>query len=108
MIDYSFREVRKKDGSRKLLITFADEQYDLVAEFLQEEDLTGLQKKVLQVLETEKDSTHKGKKFRLALFPAYTVVYDDSDDFRWCQINTEDLYDVLEDWQKHTEEMQKH
>ena len=99
-----FRTIRdRRSGTEKRIIEFQDEQYDLAASFIMTE-ADRYHKEILKVLEevlagTRREGRFRGTQYRLAVFDAYTIIYDEEDDsLPWCQIDTEDLYDLVQEW----------
>ena len=41
--------------------------------------------------------------------PGVTIIYDDRDeDFQWCQVDTEVLYKLINEWHERWQEMKSH
>jgi hypothetical protein len=112
MQEHTYREIRLKNGTRKLVITFADERFDLLAEFMQAEaDEYG--ERILAEADAVLDGVKKEgritcSQYRIALFPSFSVIYDDSDALSWCQTDTVDLYNLLIEWNERTQQMKQH
>ncbi|MBQ9048887.1 MAG: hypothetical protein IJ120_13415 [Solobacterium sp.] len=116
MPEHSYREIRLKNNTkekRKLIIEFQEEGYELLEEFL-ETEINTFRKAVLNeitaVLNGEKeDSKFAGNRFSLAIMPGVTIIYDDKDeDFQWCQVDTEELYELINEWHERWQEMKSH
>ena len=104
MPEHYFRTIRdRRSGTKKPIIEFQDEQYDLAASFLMTE-ADRHHREILKVLEEvlagdRSEGRFRGTQYRLAVFPAFTIVYDEEDEhLPWCQIDTEDLYDLVLEW----------
>ena len=103
---YSFRELKMKNGSKKLLIDFEDEKKELLSTFL-ETEVTIFSDNIIQCLERVMANQSEYEEFNgnicgVEIYAEKTEIFDNlADDGKgnWCEINTKDLKKLIDIWQ---------
>ncbi len=112
MLEHNYREIRlrgKNNTKRKLVIEFADEKYELLAEFLMGDMMQfrkAFENELDAVLDGQREKAQlRGNKCHLVIFPDYVVIYDETAEDglgNWCQVDMDDFLDAVNEWDQKT------
>ncbi len=117
MLEHNYREIRlrgKNNTKRKQIIEFADDKYELLAEFMMT-DMNQFRKAFENELDAVLDGTRdraqlRGNRCHLVIFPDYIILYDElAEDGigRWCQVDMDDFLDVVNEWDQRMSELKE-
>lgn len=108
MKEHSFRTVILRNGKlekRKTLITFSDESYRIVSEFINGELPSFRSEISAQLDELKKGSLAQarfsGSRISFAAEEDRTLIYEDTDErMRWCEISTDEFLELIAEWEQ--------
>ena len=107
MKEHSFHTVVLKGKNRekkKTVITFSDESYDIVSEFINGE-LESFHREISNGLNRMKEdgvqARFAGSRLCFAANPDRTLIYEDGgEELRWQEIDTDEFIALIDEWQK--------
>lgn len=107
MKEHSFRTVvlkNKNREKRKTVITFSDDAYGIVSEFINGE-LESFHEEIScelkQMKETGSQARFGGSRICFAADPDRTLIYEEGEaKMRWCEIGTDEFLELIREWEQ--------